>query len=95
MSGQTICHIFEHIENLKREIALLKKLIQQAIGNKKIEQDILVDDVAYLEGANQDSKSNGTLGNVQHFLKLGLRIFMRFSTCPIFLFLVKTSNCLL
>jgi hypothetical protein len=38
------------------------------------------------------TKNSGTLGNVQHSLKLELKIFMRFLTRPIFPFPVKTSN---
>ena len=56
MRGQTIDHIFELIENLEREIALLKVLVQQAVSDDKIGQDILVDDVAYLySSTDQDS----------------------------------------
>jgi hypothetical protein len=51
MRERTVGHIFEIIENLEREIALLKALVQQAISDKKISQDILVDDVAYLGGS--------------------------------------------
>ena len=56
MRGRTVGHIFELIENLEREIALLKVLVQQAISDEEIGQDILVDDVAYLDGStDQDS----------------------------------------
>ena len=56
MQGQSVGHIFELIENLEREIALLKILVQQAISDEEIGQDILVDDVAYLGGStDQDS----------------------------------------
>jgi hypothetical protein len=56
MRGRSVGHIVELIENLKREIALLKILVQQAISDEEIEQDILVDYVAYLGGStNQDS----------------------------------------
>jgi hypothetical protein len=54
MRGRSVAHIFEVIENLEREIALLKALVQQAISDEEIGQDILVDDVAYL-GGDQDS----------------------------------------
>jgi len=54
MRGRSVAHIFEVIENIEREIALLKDLVQQAISDEEIGQDILVDDVAYL-GGDQDS----------------------------------------
>jgi hypothetical protein len=54
--GRSVGHIFELIENLKQEIALLKILVQQAIRDEEIGQDILVDNVAYLGGStDQDS----------------------------------------
>jgi hypothetical protein len=54
--GRTVGHIFELIENLERKITLLKILVQQAISDEEIGQDILIDDVAYLGGStNQDS----------------------------------------
>jgi hypothetical protein len=56
MRGQTVGHIFELIEDLKREIALLKALVQQAISDKEIKQDILVDDVAYLGGSTDQDR---------------------------------------
>jgi hypothetical protein len=58
MRGQAIDHIFDLIENLEREIALLKILVQQAISDEdEVGQDILVDDVAYLSSgtAQEDS----------------------------------------
>jgi hypothetical protein len=56
MQGQSVGHIFELIENLKREIDLLKILVQQVISNEEIKQEILVDNVAYLGGStDQDS----------------------------------------
>ena len=56
MQGQSVGHIFELIEDLEWEIALLKALVEQAISDKEIKQDILVDNVAYLGGStNQDS----------------------------------------
>jgi hypothetical protein len=58
MRGQALDHIFELIENIEREIALLKILVQQAISDKKgIGQDILVDDVAYLSGGTDQEDS--------------------------------------
>jgi hypothetical protein len=57
MRGQAIDHIFELIENLEREIALLKILVQQAISDEDIGQDILVDDVAYLSGGTDREDS--------------------------------------
>jgi hypothetical protein len=53
MKRRTVGHIFALIENLEQEIALLKILVQQAISDEEIGQDILVDDVAYLD--HQDS----------------------------------------
>ena len=50
MKGLTVGHIFELIEDLEREIALLKVLVQQAISDEAIGQDIRVDDVAYVGG---------------------------------------------
>jgi hypothetical protein len=56
MRGCTVGHIFEIIENLERKIALCKAIVQQAISDEEISQDILVDNAAYLGGsANQDS----------------------------------------
>jgi hypothetical protein len=47
---------FRAIENLESEIALLKILVQQTISDKRIGQDILVDNVVYLGGStDQDS----------------------------------------
>jgi hypothetical protein len=56
MQGLSVGHILELIENLECEIALLKIRIQQVISNEEIEQDILVDNIAYLGGStDQDS----------------------------------------
>jgi hypothetical protein len=56
MRGRTVGHIFELFENLEREIALLKVLVQQAISDEEIGQDLIVDDIAYLGGStDQDS----------------------------------------
>jgi hypothetical protein len=50
MRGRTVGHIFELIENLEREIVLLKILVQQAISDEEIGQG------AYLGGStDQDS----------------------------------------
>ena len=57
MQGQALDHIFELIENIEHEIALLKILVQQAISDKGIGQDILVDDVAYLSGGTDQEDS--------------------------------------
>ena len=57
MRGQAINHIFDLIENLEREIALLKILMQQAISDKEIRQDILVDDVAYINSGTDQEDS--------------------------------------
>jgi hypothetical protein len=56
MRGQSVGHIFELIENLECEIALLKLLVQQAISNKEIGQDILVDNVACLGGSTDQDR---------------------------------------
>jgi predicted amino acid racemase len=55
MRGRTLSHIFELIENLEREVALLKILIQEAVRDEEIGHDILVANVAYLESTDQDS----------------------------------------
>jgi hypothetical protein len=56
MREQTFGHIFETIENIEQEIALLKLLVQQAVSDDATGGDILVDDVAYLGGStDQDS----------------------------------------
>jgi hypothetical protein len=57
MQGQALDHIFELIENIERKIALLKILVQQAISDKGIGQDILVDDIAYLSGGTDQEDS--------------------------------------
>lgn len=51
--NQTVAHIFETIESLKLEIALLKALVQQAISEEEIGQEILVD-AAYCEDIEQE-----------------------------------------
>ena len=57
MRGQAVDHIFELIENLEREIALLKLLVQQAVSDEDIGQDIIVDDVAYLSNSPDQEDS--------------------------------------
>jgi Ser-tRNA(Ala) deacylase AlaX len=54
MKGRTATHILELIENLEREIALLKTLVHQAISDDEIGQDILID-AEYLDDSDQDS----------------------------------------
>jgi hypothetical protein len=54
MRGRTVAHIFETIENLEQEIALLKALVQQAISKEEIGPDSILVDAEYFEETEQE-----------------------------------------
>lgn len=55
MRGRTIAYIFETIENLERELAFLKTLVQQSISvDDTVEDSILVDAEYFLDETEQD-----------------------------------------
>jgi hypothetical protein len=48
MRARTIAYIFQTIETLERELALLKALVQQSISEEAIEQDNILADAEYI-----------------------------------------------
>jgi hypothetical protein len=48
MKDRTIAYIFATIENLERELAFLKALVQQSISEDEVTQDSILADAEYL-----------------------------------------------